>query len=140
MSNIVLTEYQSACRAAHEQVQLLQDLYEQLSGTTGAADVHLDERLAELRDFLAILSRELERQDLLPTQPDPEKEEVLEIFTEFKERFTPENHSAIKERLASEEKELLSLGEKLLTNDHPALLDDCLARSRDAVRRLMPPQ
>jgi len=137
--NIVLTEYQSACRAAHEQVQLLQDLYRRLSGASRAAeDLHLHERLDELQDFLAILSTELDRQNLLPSQPDPEKEEMLEMFTELKERFKTEGHSAVNERLAAEEETLLHLSEKLLEDRHAGSFDDCIAKTREAVRRLAP--
>ncbi|MEX2495838.1 MAG: hypothetical protein WD448_07105 [Woeseia sp.] len=141
MNNLVLTEYQSACRAAHEQVQLLRDLYEHLSSSHSAvaSDPGVQQRLGELQGFLDVLARELERQDLLPSQPDPEKEEALEFLTGLKGRFTTDDNSAVRQRLAAEEKELLRLIGTLRRENSAVAPDDCLAATREAIHRLSPP-
>jgi hypothetical protein len=140
MPNTLLTDFQGACRAAHEQVQMLQDLYEHLCGPdSAAASIDADERLAELRDFQDVLSQKLEEQDLLPTRPDPEREGLLELITGVKAAVTGEEKPAADERLASEESELLQHIEKMLEHDKDAALEEARGRTRDAIARLCGP-
>lgn len=138
MSNMILSEYQAACRAAHEQVQLLADLYEHLSSRAPGAvpAVDLQQRLAALKEFREVLAAELKRQDLLPSQPDPEKEEALEFLTELKGRYTAEEHRAVQERLLSEERTLLQFSEQVLKEDARDALRKCHSQTQDAIRRL----
>ena len=141
MPNTLLTGFQSACRAAHEQVQMLQDLYDHLCGPERqfAASIDADERLAELHDFEQVLSQKLKEQDLLPTQPDPERESLLEWITGMKATVTGEEQPAADERLASEESELLQYIETMLEHDGDAALEEGRGRTRDAIARLSGP-
>ena len=142
MPNTLLTEFQSACRAAHAQVQMLKDLYEHLYGPESqfaSASIDADDRLAELRDLQEILSEKLKQQDLLPTQPDPERESLLELITGMKATMTGEEKPAADERLASEEGELLQYIEKILEHDGDAALEEARGRTRDAIARLSGP-
>lgn len=141
MNGLLLSDYQAACRAAHEQVQLLGDLYEHLAEMAGTeADIRPDRRRGELRDFLALLESELERQDLLPKQPDPEREEALELLTGLEGRLTAENRQAVTRRLALEEERLLELGERLLASGEASgrrdSLETCISSTREAAGRL----
>ena len=142
MPNTLLTDFQSACRAAHEQVQMLQDLYEHLCGPQShfaAASIDVDDRVSELRHFQEVLSQKLKQHDLLPTQPDPERESLLELITEMKATVTGEEKPAADERLASEESELLQHIEKMLEHDDDAALEEARGRTRDAIARLSNP-
>jgi hypothetical protein len=139
MPNTLLTEFQGACRAAHEQVQMLQDLYEHLCGPEShlaAASTDADNRLAELRDLEEVLSQRLKEQDLLPKQPDPERESLLELITGMKATVTGEEQPAADERLATEETELLQHIEKMLEHGEDAALEEARGRTRDAIARL----
>jgi hypothetical protein len=140
MPNTLLTEYQSACRAAHEQVQMLQDLYQHLSGKEhvhAIASIDVPERLRQLRDYQEILSRKLQEQDLLPTQPDPERESLLELVTELKAAITGGDRPATGERLAAEESELLQLTEQILRHDVDGAVRQARARTREAIASLL---
>jgi hypothetical protein len=142
MSNTFLTDFQSACRAAHEQVQMLQDLYDHLCGPESqfaAASIDADERLAELRVFEQVLAQKLKEQDLLPTQPDPERESLLELITGMKATVTGEEKPAADERLASEESELLQHIDKMLEHDGDAALEKARGRTREAIAKLSGP-
>ena len=64
MPNTLLTDFQSACRAAHEQAQLLQDLYEHLcepESNVAAASIDAGSRRAELRSFEEVLAQKARR-------------------------------------------------------------------------------
>lgn len=142
MPSTVLTEFQSACRAAHEQVQMLKDLYEHLCGPQShlaAASIDVEHRVAELTSLQEVLSQKLEQQDLLPTQPDPERESLLELITGVKATVTGEEKPAADERLATEESELLQYVEKILEHDNDVSLEEARARTRDAIARLADP-
>jgi hypothetical protein len=139
MASTVLTEFQGACRAAYEQVQMLQDLYEHLAGQAGHRDltsINVDQRIGELRHFQELLSGKLQQQDLLPTRPDPEKEGLLELLTELKAAFGGANRPAASERLAAEEAELLQATGQLLAHEQDEAIADAHARTRDAIARL----
>lgn len=139
MPGFVLTEYQSACRAAQEQALLLEDLYQRLlnhDAWSESAGFPAGERARELREFRELLEQALHKEDLLPTQPDPEKEELLELVTELKGALTANEHAAIADRLVSEECGLLRLGEQMQERAPSDAIDRELARTRSAVRRL----
>jgi hypothetical protein len=142
MPNTLLTEFQSACRAAHEQVQMLKDLYEHLCGPQShhaAASIDAKHRVAELTSLQEVLSQKLEQQDLLPTQPDPERESLLELITGVKATVTGEEKPAADERLATEESELLQHIESMIEHDDDASLEEARARTRDVIARLAGP-
>ena len=140
MPNTLLTEYQSACRAAHEQVQMLQDLYQHLSGNEklpAIASIDVSERVRQLRAYEEILSRKLREQDLLPTRPDPEREGLLELMTELKAAITGGgDRPATDERLAAEESELLQLTEQILQHEEDEAIRDARASTREAIASL----
>lgn len=139
MPGTVLTDYQSACRAAHQQVQLLQDFYEHLVGRENfraIASIDIDRRLEELRSLEETLSRKLEEQELLPMRPDPEKEGLLELFTDVKAAFGSDDRPAADERLTSEEGELLQLTEQVLAHDNDAAVAEACAGIRDLLARV----
>jgi hypothetical protein len=139
MPGTVLTEYQSACRAAHQQVQLLRDFYEHLvdrENLRAVASIDVDRRLGELRSLEKTLSRKLQEQDLLPMRPDPEKEGLLELFTDVKAAFGGDNRPAADERLTSEEGELLQLTEQMLAHDNDTAVAEACAGIRDVLARL----
>ena len=142
MSNTLLDEFQSACRAAHEQVQMLQDLYLHLysaEGPLAAASIDAEDRTRELRDLQEVLLRKLKEQDLLPTRPDPERESLLELITGMKASVTGEEKPAAEERLASEEGELLRYIEKMLERDDDASIEEARLATRDSIARLSNP-
>ena len=139
MPGTVLTEYQSACRAAHQQVQLLQNLYEHIAGKENlraVASIDVDRRIRELRSFEETLSRKLEEQELLPMHPDPEKEGLLELFTDVRAAFSGNDRRAADDRLTAEESELLRLTEQMLAHDDDAAVAEACACTRDAIARL----
>jgi hypothetical protein len=139
MSGFVLNEYQSACRAAHEQAQLLEDLYGRLvesPSREGGRAFCADERAAELRRFRELLSRMLQEENLLPKQPDPEREELLELLAEVKELFSADQRAAVSERLITEEYGLLRLGEQIEGQRHSRAIGNELEKTRSAIERL----
>lgn len=139
MIGFVLNDYQSACRAAHEQAQLLQDLYKRLVESLSredAADFRPEDRAAELQRFRAQLYAILQEENLLPKQPDPEREELLELLAEVKELFSADERTAVSERLLTEEYGLLRLGEQLQEQRHSQAIENELEKSRAAIARL----
>jgi hypothetical protein len=139
MPGTVLTEYQSACRAAHQQVQLLRNLYEHIArkeNLRAVASIDVDRRIRELRSFQETLSRKLEEQELLPMHPDPEKEGLLELLTDVKAAFSGDDRRAADDRLTAEESELLRLTEQMLAHDEDAAVAEACAGTRDAIARL----
>ncbi len=102
MKNIVLDDYQTALRAAHEQVQLLEHAYQHQADSSSA-------RMAELGDYRKALLAELRRQKLLPTEPDPEREVLQRLVSHVADAFTSEETSLI----ADAEAELDDLGQQL---------------------------
>lgn len=139
MTGFVLNEYQSACRAAHEQAQLLEDLYGRLEDTSshaGDKGLRSDQRAAELRRFRELLHGMLQAENLLPKQPDPEREELLELLAEVKELFSAAEHAAVNERLITEEYGLLRLGEQLQERGRSQAIATELERTRAAINRL----
>lgn len=135
MNNALLNDYQSACRAAHKQVQMLQDLYRDFLEKIAELRVGFDveKRRGELRDFRVALAQKLKDQHLLPTRPDPEREGLVELLTGVMDAFTPEDHSAARERLATEESELLRLAEQLAAHDQDPLVEKAVARTRATI-------
>jgi hypothetical protein len=139
MPGTVLTEYQSACRAAHQQGQMLMDFYEHLAGKENfhaVASIDIDRRIRELRTLQETLSRKLEEQELLPMHPDPEKEGLLELFTHVKAAFSGDDRPAADDRLIAEESELLQLIERVLEHDGDAEIAEACAGTRNAIARL----
>ncbi len=139
MTGFVLNEYQSACRAAHEQAQLLEDLYARLEGAAsreGGNGLRPNERAAELRRFRELLHGMLQAENLLPKQPDPEREELLELLAEVKELFSADEHAAVSERLITEEYGLLRLGEQVQEQRPSQAMETELERTRAAIERL----
>lgn len=142
MPNTLLTGFQSACRAAHEQAQMLEDLYESLCGPESrlaASSIDAELRIAELRELQELLSVKLKEQDLLPTRPDPERESLLELITGMKAGATGEGQPAVAQRLATDESELLQHIENMLEHDDDASLEEARARTRDVIARLSDP-
>lgn len=138
MNNTVLNDYQSACRAAHKQVQMLQDLYRDFLEKIAAPGTGFDAatRIGQLRDFRAALSRKLRDEQLLPTRPDPEKEGLVELLTGVKDAFTPGERSAARERLASEELELLRLAEQLASVDDDPVVTQAISATQATIDEL----
>jgi len=139
MPGTVLTEYQSACRAAHQQVQMLEDLYEHLAGKENlraVASVDVERRIRELRSFQETLAQKLEEQELLPMRPDPEREGLLELLTDVKAAFSGDDRPAADDRLTAEESELLQLTEQMLAHDDDAAIAEACAGTREAIARL----
>lgn len=139
MIGFVLNEYQSACRAAHEQAQLLEDLYKRLMETLSfddAAGFRPEDRAAELQRFREHLYRILQEENLLPKQPDPEREELLELLAEVKELFSADERTAVSERLITEEYGLLRLGEQLQEQRSSQAIERELEKARAAIDRL----
>lgn len=133
----ILTEHQSACRAAHEQVQLLQHLYARLT-EEGAGREGLDEnrRMDELRADRQLLVAKLKALGLLRTKPDPEREGLLDLASGLMGALSAGNNNAANERLVSEEREFMRLCEQLAAHDDDARLIDSVARTRAAIERL----
>ena len=139
MSGFFLTEYQGACRAAHQQAQLVAHMYERLlqhAGLGNVAPYRADERHRELERFRKRLEAGLARENLLPTEPDPEKEELLELFTGLKEALGADERAAVTERLISEEYGLLRLGERMQETSHSSEIAAALVETREAIERL----
>lgn len=102
MADLILSDYQTALRAAHEQVQLLEHIYE---------DVDLDaaSRLAELRNYRSALEAALRDEDVLPTQPDPEREALKRLLERVQDALTSGDRS----QMTTEEEALDDLGRDL---------------------------
>lgn len=135
----LLTQFQGACRAAHEQAQMLEDLYRHFSGELReTAGIDAGERIGQLERYRDYLQAALEEQDLLPSRPDPEREGLVEFLAGIKSAFSPEGRPAAAERLATEEAELLRLTEEILEERKDEPLAEARARTREAVTRLAP--
>lgn len=102
MSDVILTDYQKALRAAHEQVQMLEHVYEEQGEDARG-------RLAELNAYREALMAELRREKLLPSSPDPERESLQLLLSHLKEALTEEKSSLIKRA----EEELDEFGRQL---------------------------
>lgn len=139
MGEIVLTDHQLACRGAHEQVQYLRHLYEGiLDGQVECelAGIDAQTRGQELQEFQRLLSGKLKELELLPTQPDPEKEGMIEFFTKIRQALTEDENQPVGGRLVTEECELLRLSESLSSYDRDAAIDVHIERSRAAIDAL----
>jgi hypothetical protein len=139
MPETVLTEYQSACRAAYEQVQLLQHLYERLLDDESArlnAQLNVDERSRQLQRDQDILAVRLAKLDLLKSEPDPEKERLLELFTDLKRAFSNDDQRAIAERLIKEERDYLQFIQQAAGHDSDESLSDAVLQAHAAVEHL----
>ncbi|HUD96471.1 MAG TPA: hypothetical protein VMO24_02940 [Woeseiaceae bacterium] len=139
MPETVLTEYQSACRAAHEQAQLLRHLYERLLDDESAllnAQLNVDERTRQLERDQDLLAGRLEKLDLLKSQPDPEKERLLELFTDLKRAFSNEDNHAIAERLIKEERNYLKFIQQAAGHDSDESLSDAVLQTHAALGHL----
>lgn len=139
MGEIVLTDHQLACRGAHEQVQFLRHLYEDILDRRvecELAGVDAATRGRELQEFQRLLSGKLKELELLPTRPDPEKEGMIEFFTKIRQALTEDENQAVGGRLVTEECELLRLSESLSGHDRDAAIDAHIERSRAAIDAL----
>lgn len=136
MENAVLTERQSACRAAHEQVQLLQHLYSRLAADGQVEGIEADRRLNELRDDRQLLAGKLKQLGILRTEPDPEREGLLELAAELKRALGADDQGAVGRRLATEEREFLRLCEQLGAQDEDEQIVESIDRTRAAIGRL----
>lgn len=134
MENTVLTEHQSACRAAHEQVQLLQHLYGRLAEQDHGLDAR--SRLNELRGDRQLLVAKLKALGLLRTEPDPEREGLLDFATGLKQAFGSPDGDAVTGRLATEEREFLRLCEQLAAHDDDQRLVETIDCTEAAIERL----
>ncbi len=135
MPNHVLTKYQSACREGHAQAQLLLHLYEQLADDergTLIERLNVGNRLNELRRDRNLLSEKLSQLDLLQTEPDPEREKLLELFTDLKRAFTADDEHAISDRLAKEESAFLELLQEVAGHDSDQSVGTSVAQTRAA--------
>ena len=138
MENTVLSEHESACRAAHEQVQQLQHLYERLAEDADSTESH-DRRLGELRADRQLLVGKLRALGLLRTEPDPERASLLDIATGLKQAFGGDHDYAIASRLAAEEREFLQRCEQLAEHDTDDEIRETMDRTRAAIERLESP-
>lgn len=139
MPNNILTKYQSACRGGHEQAQLLLHLYEHLGEDVAdslIARLNVNDRLKQLRRDRDILLEKLSELDLLQTEPDPEREKLLEIFTDLKRAFTADDEHAIGDRLAREESEFLKLVQEVAEHDSDESVASSVSQTRAAVELL----
>lgn len=138
MENTVLTEHQSACRAAHEQVQLLQHLYARLAEQDGTGDegIHARGRMQELREDRQRLVAKLKSLGLLRTEPDPEREGLLDFATELKRAFGGTDDDALVGRLLTEEREFMRLCEQLAAHDDDEQIVEIIDRTHAAIERL----
>jgi hypothetical protein len=139
MGEIVLSEHQLACRAAHERVQYLRHLYRDiLDGRIeyGLAGIDLQARVQELQEYQRLLSGKLKELELLPMRPDPEKEGMIEFFTKIRQALTQEVDQAVGGRLMTEECELLRLSESLASHDRDAAIQVHIEKSRAAIDAL----
>jgi hypothetical protein len=139
MPETVLTEYQGACRAAHEQAQLLQHLYERLLDDESArlnAQLNVDERSRQLQRDQHVLAGRLAKLDLLKSEPDPEKERLLELFTDLKRAFSNDGERAIVERLIKEERDYLKFIRQAAGHDSDESLSHAVLQAHAAVEHL----
>lgn len=139
MPNNVLTRHESACRSGHEQAQLLTHLYEQLvEDGAGPLIARLDisVRLKQLRHARDSLSAKLSELDLLQTEPDPEREELLELFNDLKHAFTADDEHAASDRLGRQESEFLEFVEEVAGHASDELMESIAVQTRGAIELL----
>ncbi len=139
MPNNVLTKYESACREGHEQAQLLLHLYEHL--VDDAEDsliekLNVHSRSKQLRRDREVLSEKLAQLGLLQTEPDPEREKLLDLFTDLKRAFTDDDEHTISDRLAREESAFLELVQEVAGHDTDVSVTNSVAETRSAIERL----
>lgn len=143
MESTVLNEHESACRAAHEQVQLLQHLYGRLADSAGehARDVESEVdskgRINELREDRQLLVAKLKDLGLLRTEPDPEREGLLELATGIRRALGGGDDQAMNQRLETEEREYLRLCEQLAAHDDDERIVASIDRTQAAIERLL---
>lgn len=139
MPNNVLTRYESACRGGHAQAQLLMHLYEHIVKDVpdSLSDrLNISDRLSQLRRARHSLSEKLSELDLLQTEPDPEREELLELFTNLKRAFTADDEHAISDRLATEESEFLKFVVEVAEHASDELVESIVVQTRAAIELL----
>lgn len=139
MPNNLLTTYESACRGGHSQAQLLIHLYEQIAEDVPdslTARLKINDRLKQLRQAQDSLSEKLSELDLLQTEPDPEREKLLEIFTNLKYAFTAEDEHTISDRLATEESEFLKFVQEVAEHASDKLVEIIVVQTRAAIALL----
>lgn len=139
MPNNVLTRYESACRGGHAQAQMLIHLYEQLVEDVPdslIARLNINDRLKQLRRARDSLSAKLSELDLLQTEPDPEREKLLELFTDLKRAFTADDEHAIGDRLAREESEFLEFVQEAAEHASDELVESIVVQTRAAIELL----
>lgn len=136
MPNNVLTRYESACRGGHAQAQLLLHLYEQLIEDVAGSQIarwNINDRLKQLRRARDSLSEKLSELDLLQTEPDPEREKLLELFTDLKRAFTADDEHAISDRLATEESEFLKFIQEVAEHASDESVENIVVQTRAAI-------
>lgn len=139
MPNSVLTRYESACRGGHAQAQLLMHLYEQIVEDVPdslIARLNISDRLKQLRRARHSLSEKLSELDLLQTEPDPEREKLLELITNLKRAFTADDEHAINDRLATEESEFLKFVQEVADQASDELVEHIVVQTRAAIELL----
>lgn len=139
MPNSVLTRYESACRGGHAQAQLLMHLYEQIVEDVPdslIARLNISDRLKQLRRARQSLSEKLSELDLLQTEPDPEREKLLELITNLKRAFTADDEHAINDRLATEESEFLKFVQEVADQASDELVGHIVVQTRAAIELL----
>jgi hypothetical protein len=140
MGKILLTEHEQLCRAAHQQVAMLRDLYDHLlldeSSGQEIPRFSARDRMRELHHDSELLAAKLDALDLLPAPPDPEREGVLESLAKLKRALTDEGDAGIAERLVQEECELAQLCEGLAQHDRDPALAESIVKTHAAIERL----
>jgi hypothetical protein len=137
VGSTVLSDQESACRAAHEQVQLLQHLYQRLAEeTAGGSGFDARRRLHELQADRHLLVGKLRALGLLRTEPDPEREGLLDIATGLKRAFGADDNDAVTGRLVTEEREFLRHCEQLAHHDEDQDIRKTMDRTHSALERL----
>lgn len=139
MPNNVLTRYESACRGGHAQAQLLMHLYEQIIEDVPdslIARLNINDRLKQLQRARDSLSTKLSDLDLLQTKPDPEREKLLELYTDLKRAFTADDEHAISDQLAREESEFLKFVQEVAEHANDELVESVVAQTRAAIELL----
>lgn len=139
MPNNVLTRYESACRGGHAQAQLLTHLYEQLvEDVAGSliARLKISDRLKQLRCARDTLSEKLLELGLLQTEPDPEREELLDLFTDLKRAFAADDEHTIADRLTREESEFLEFVQEVVEHASDELVESIAVQTRAAIELL----
>ena len=102
MIDLLLDDYQAALRETYDQTGVVTSLYQ-------ASDGDHAERLSQLEAFRRVLKDALSREDLLPTEPDPEKIALKRFGAGIADALTEERESLI----AMEEAQLAEVCAKL---------------------------